>query len=128
MVPVLHNRVEFAIEVRRQFEEFKPDCVAVEFPDTLEEKIVKGIKRLPLLSVVYYEEEDGEFIYLVLEPTDGQVEAVRLALSKGIPVHFIDRDTEGYPLDFSSMPDPYAVTKIGHYMYCNTYVLSLIHI
>ena len=70
IVPILHNRVEFAIEVRRQFKEFKPDCVAVEFPDTLSEKIIKGVKRFPLLSVVYYEEEDGEFTYLVLEPTD----------------------------------------------------------
>jgi len=122
MVPILHNRVEFAMEVRRRFEEFNPDCLAVEFPDTLEEKIIKGIKRLPLLSVVYYEEDDGGFTYLVLEPTDGQVEAIRLALSKGIPVHFIDRDTEGYPLDFSLMPDPYAVTKIGHFTYCQAYL------
>ena len=25
LVPVLHNRMEFALEVRRQFHEFKPD-------------------------------------------------------------------------------------------------------
>ncbi len=29
MVPILHNRVEFALEVRREFQEFKPDHVAV---------------------------------------------------------------------------------------------------
>ena len=121
LVPILHNRMEFAMEVRRQFEEFEPDHVAVEYPDTLEEKILQGVKRLPFLSVVYYEETDGSFTYLPLEPTDGQVEAIRLALSKDIPVHFIDRDTEGYPLDFSPMPDPYAITKIGHFMYCKAY-------
>ena len=38
-VPILHNRMEFAIEVRRQYEEFKPDRVAVEYPATLAEKI-----------------------------------------------------------------------------------------
>jgi hypothetical protein len=122
MVPILHNRMEFAVEVRRQFKEYQPDCVAVEFPDTLREKIMKGIERLPLLSVVYYEEENGEFTYLLLEPTDGQVEAIRLAVSKEIPIHFIDRDTEGYPFDFSVMPDPYAVKKIGHYTYCQAYI------
>lgn len=114
--------MEFACEVRRQFEEFQPDHVAVEYPDTLEVKILQGIKRLPYLSLVYYEESDGVFNYLLLEPTDGQVEAVRLALSADIQVHFIDRDTEGYPFDFSPMPDPYAVTKIGHFVFCRAYL------
>lgn len=118
IVPILHNRMEFAFEVRRQFKEFQPDHVAVEYPSTLRNKILKGIERLPLLSVVYYEESDGTLIYILLEPADGQVEALRLALSNGVPVHFIDRDTESYPLDRSPMPDPYALTKIGHFMYC----------
>ena len=122
MVPVLHNRLEFALEVKRQFEEFRPDHVAVEFPDTLADKILQGIKRLPLLSVVYYEESDGAFTYLLLEPTDGQVEAVRLGLEKGVPIHFIDRDEESYPFDRSPMPDPYALTRIGHFNYCQAYL------
>ena len=122
LVPILHNRMEFAIEVRRQFEEFRPDRVAVEYPDTLGDKILQGVKRLPLLSVVYYEDKDGAFTYLLLEPTDGQVEAVRMALSKGLPIHFIDRDTSGYPLDYSPMPDPYAVKTIGHFLYSQAYL------
>jgi len=122
IVPILHNRVEFACEVRRQFEEFRPDHVAVEYPDTLRAKILQGIKRLPYLSVVHYEESDGVFTYLLLEPTDGQVEALRLALSADIPAYFIDRDTEGYPFDLSPMPDPYAITKIGHFIFCQAYL------
>jgi hypothetical protein len=122
LVPILHNRVEFAIEVRRQFEEFRPHQVAVEYPFTLKEPILSGIKRLPLLSVVHYQESDGTFIYLPLEPTDGQVEALRLALAAGLPVHFVDRDTEGYPIDRSPMPDPYALTRIGHFMFCQAYL------
>ena len=121
-VPILHNRMEFALEVRRQFEEFRPEHVAIEYPPTLKERILQGIKRLPLLSVIYYEEDDGTFIYLLIEPSDGQVEAIRLALANDIPIHFIDRDSEGYPLDRSPMPDPYALTKIGHFMYCQAYL------
>jgi pheromone shutdown protein TraB len=121
-VPVLHNRLEFALEVKRQFEQFKPDHVAVEFPTTLREKILEGIGRLPLLSVIHYEESDGTFIYLLIEPTDGQVEAVRLATAHQIPVHMIDRDSEGYPIDRSPMPDPYSILKIGFYMYCQAYI------
>ena len=122
LVPILHSRMEFATEVRRQFEAFRPDHVAIEYPSTLKEKILQGIKRLPYLSVVHYEESDGTFIYLLLEPTDGQIEAVRLALENNIPIHFIDRDTEGYPLDLSLMPDPYALTKIGHFIFCQAYL------
>jgi hypothetical protein len=121
-VPVLHNKLEFAVEVRRQFEAFRPHHVAVEYPDTLREKVLQGINRLPLLSVVYYEERDGAFTYLLLEPTDGQVEAVRLAVVEGLPIHFVDRDTEGYPFDFSSMPDAYAVKRVGHLAYTQAYL------
>ena len=122
LVPILHSRMEFAIEVRRQFETFKPHHMAVEYPETLGAKILQGVNRLPLLSVVYYEDKDGAFTYLLLEPTDGQIEGIRLALSEGIPVHFVDRDMSGYPLDFSPMPDPYAVAKIGHFRYAKAYL------
>jgi len=122
VVPILHNRVEFALEVRRAFADFKPDHVAVEYPDTLKEKILAGVRRLPFLSVVYYEEEDGAFVYLPLEPTDGQIELIRLGLSAGLPVHFVDRDTEGYFPDFSVMPDPYAINRIGYDAYCRAFI------
>jgi len=121
-VPILHNRMEFALEVRRQFHEFRPDHVAIEYPATLGEKILLGIKRLPLLSVIHYEESDGTFIYLLIEPTDGQVEAIRLALADNVPVHFIDRDSEFYPIDTSAMPDPYSIARIGHFKYCDSYL------
>ena len=122
LVPILHNRLEFATEVREQFESFKPDQVAVEYPFTLKDKILQGVKRLPLLSVIHYEEKDGIFVYLLLEPCDGQIEAIRLALAQEIPIHFIDRDTEGYLFDRSPMPDPYALTRTGHFQYCRTYL------
>jgi hypothetical protein len=121
-VPVIHGRMEFALEVRRQFQEFRPEHVALEYPNTLKDLILRGVKRLPLLSAVYYQESDGTFVYLLLEPTDPLVEGARLALENDIPVHFIDRDTEGYPLDRSPMPDPYAVPRIGHYLFCQAYL------
>lgn len=122
LVPIVHNRIEFALEVRRQFASFDPEIVAIEYPPTIGDKIVEAVKRLPLLSVVYYEEDDHTFIYLPLEPTDGQIEAARLALSKNLPIHFIDRDTEGYPIDRTPMPDPYSIKRIGYWQYCCSYL------
>jgi hypothetical protein len=46
--------------------------------------------------------------------------AWRLPLN--IPLHFIDRDTEGYPLDHTPMPDSYAVRRIGHTAYCRAFM------
>lgn len=120
--PILHNRMEFALEVKREFEAYGPDILAVEYPNTLKDSILQGVDRLPLLSVVYYQETDGAFTYLLLEPTDGQVEAIRLARAKKIPVYFIDRDEEKYPLDLSPMPDPYSVARIGLSNYCRAYM------
>jgi len=116
-IPILHNKMEFALEVRKQFAEFKPNYLAVEFSSTLKKKIIEGVKRLPLLSVVYYQEK-GFFNYIPIEPTDGQIEGIRLALSEGIPIHFIDRDVEYYSIDIQSMPDTYAITKTGYFSYC----------
>lgn len=121
-MPIVHNRLEFALEVRRRFETVRPDCVAVEYPPTLRRVVLDAVARLPYLSVIHYNEQDGSFVYLVIEPTDGQVEAIRLALSHGLPVHFVDRDTEGYPLDRTPMPDSYALTRIGHAAYCRAYL------
>lgn len=122
MVPVLHGKVEFAVEVRRHFQEFRPHHVAVEYPDTLGERILQAVRRLPYLSVVHYEEADGAFVYLPIEPADGQVESVRVAVGSGIPVHFVDRDMEGYGRDLSVMPDSYAVKRVGHYAYCKAFL------
>ena len=122
LVPVLHNRLEFATEVRRQFASFQPEIVAIEYPPTIGEKLLEGIERLPLLSVVYYEEKDHTFVYLPIEPTDGQIEAVRLARAHNLPVHFIDRDTEGYPIDRTPMPDPYSIKRIGYWRYCRSFL------
>jgi len=87
LFPILHNRIEFALELKREFEELDPDCVALEYPETLKEKIIQAIKRLPFLSVVYYREEKSEeFVYLLVEPTDAQVEAIRMCIERDVPL------------------------------------------
>ena len=121
--PILHNKLEFTLELKKQFEIISPDCVAVEYPATLKKRIVQAIQRLPFLSVVYYKEEKADdFVYLLIEPTDAQVEAIRICLENNIPFYFVDRDTEDYPIDRTPMPDPYSITRMGHYEYCMAYI------
>ena len=120
-VPILHNRLEFALEVHRQFMKFQPEAVAIELPPTLQAPVLAAVKRLPYLSVVLYQEKSGRHIYLPIEPVDGIIEAVRLGLEKNRPVFFVDRDTEGYPQKSDLMPDPFTITRIGYSPYCLAY-------
>ncbi len=120
-VPVLHGRLEFAMAVIRWFARWQPDAVAVEYPKTLRNPLLKGLERLPLLSVVLYKEKDGTHVYLPLEPTDGVVEAARLALAHDLPLYLVDRDLEGMPQINEAFPDPYAIQRVGHTAYCQAY-------
>ncbi|MBF0549007.1 MAG: hypothetical protein HQK60_00600 [Deltaproteobacteria bacterium] len=121
LLPILHGRMEFAVEVARVFKSYRPQAVAVEFPPTIQAQVMAGVARMPHLSVILYPDEGGH-VFLFLEPTDGQVEALRLALEHQVPVTFMDRDTPGYPRYQEALPDSYAITRIGHEAYCRAYV------
>ncbi|MBF0528460.1 MAG: hypothetical protein HQK55_04150 [Deltaproteobacteria bacterium] len=121
-VPMLHGRLEFAAVARRIFHHLKPDAIAVELPPTLTKAVEKGLDRLPYLSVVLYPEKDGRFVYLPIEPQDAIFTTAHLARTKGIPLFFIDRDTEGYPRHREAMPDPYSVYRLGLKAYAEAYL------
>ncbi len=113
-VPVLHGRVEFAEAVRGAFHRVSPTAVAVELPPTLRRAALRGVGRLPRVSVVVYETAEGETVYWLVEPADPFVEAVRCALDRGIPVHFVDADLDRPPDHPEPFPDPYAAFRLGH--------------
>ena len=120
-VPIVHGRLEFALAVIRGFASWQPDAIVVEYPNTLQQQLLKGLARLPLLSVVLYQEKDATHVYLPLEPTDGVVEGSRLALAHNLPLHFVDRDLEGMPQLRETFPDSYSIHRIGHTAYCHAY-------
>jgi len=119
--PALHGRLEFGAAVHRLFHGLKPQAIALEYPPTVSEPFLQGIRRLPYLSVVLYQEKDGQYVYLPLEPQDAMTAAARLALAHDVPLFFVDRDTEGYPRVREPMPDPYTVTRLGLAAYAETY-------
>lgn len=117
-LPSAHGRVEFALEVRRQFYAARPDAICVELPKTVEARVLEAVHRLPYLSVVLYQEKNGDFVYLPIEPTDAMVEAIRLGLQHSLPVFFTDHDVENYSLFSDRVPDPYAIRRIGFRTFC----------
>jgi len=127
-LPVLHYRMEFAHLVRMAFEQVRPQAVAVELPATLQTPFLRAVGRLPQISVISYHIKpgqgagEGETAYLLVEPADPLVEAVRLALEQGIALHFIDVDTDSYPRHLDRLPDSYSIFRIGLEAYYREYL------
>jgi hypothetical protein len=117
ILPICHYQIEFAHLVRQAIDTLQPEAIAVELPPTLESKVREGVERLPFLSVLLYENKKKESIYVLIEPADPLVEAVRYGQEKGIPVFFVDVDADNYPLFRDPLPDPYAVLRVGHACY-----------
>ena len=113
VVPVLHERLESAVAVRRALARIVPDAVAVEVPSTLSSVWARAIDRLPSISVLLYENAAGDTIYLPVHPADPSVEASRWARERGRPLACADLDVDGYADHRDPLPDPYAITRIG---------------
>jgi len=110
--PVVHYRMEFAWAVRRAILEDRPAAVAVDLPRTIEEPFLRGVDRLPRLSVLIYPLKAGR-VYLPVEVTDPVVEALRTAAEVGARRAFLEPDLDDEPDYREPYPDPYAVTRLG---------------
>jgi hypothetical protein len=121
ILPVCHYRVEFAQLVVAAAAEWAPEAIAVELPGALEAAAVAAVDRLPYLSAVVYrpEEEpfDGRRGYLLVEPADPIVEALRQGRERGLEVRCVDANVFDYADRDDRLPDPYAVVRVGHRAY-----------
>ncbi|MDY6988114.1 MAG: hypothetical protein SWQ30_08645 [Thermodesulfobacteriota bacterium] len=117
--PVVHYRLEFADAVQDLFRHVRPDAVAIELPHSLREVVQKGVRRLPEVSVVLYQNSRNESIYLPIEPTDPLTEAIRSGLEAEIPVYFVDLDLDEYPSYRDHVPDTYAAYRLGIHAFYN---------
>ncbi len=117
LLPVIHGRLEFAQEIHLQLREIQPQALAVEYPFTLSEHLRRAVRRLPYLSVITYTERDGTEIYLLVEPTEPLIEALRFAEERGCPSFCVDLDLEGYPEREEVFPDAYLIYRLGYSRY-----------
>ena len=113
LLPVLHERLEFADCARRAFEVLEPDAVVVEIPSSLERAWLRAVDRLPSISVLLYESRQQQTIYVAVQPADPMVEAARSARGRGATVVCGDLDVDGYADYRDPVPDSYAVARLG---------------
>ena len=113
LIPILHGRVEFCVSTRDAIARCGPDAIGIELPHTLESHILRGVRRLPLISAVQFQSPAGRPAYILIEPVEPLVEAARIGLECGIEVACIDRDTNNPPSDTTMWPDSYSLRAVG---------------
>ncbi len=122
--PVVPGRMEFAIEVRQAILRDRPQTVALELPATLQAAWLRGVARLPEMSLIFYPDEtrgDDQAIYVPVEPADPFTEAIRTGLETGAEIVFADPDSGERPHLKDAYPDTYAVRHIGLDRYVDAY-------
>lgn len=132
LVPIISGKVSMARHVKETFLNIAFDCLAIGLPESFFPLTLQGVQSLPYINVLLARERDGYYHHFPIDPCDGMVEAIRLAMQEGQPIRFIDREMGdfsgplwlksslfGYNLPQSGLvlPDEYAVDKIGFSAY-----------
>jgi hypothetical protein len=114
-VPSFHNRLQFAIEVRRAFQEHLPDVVAIELPDIYYSDLVQALERLPRLSLLCIGQEAGRFSYIPIFPSDAMIEGARLARENRLPLALVDLAVPDYQIQIPpfAVPDDETIAHTG---------------
>ena len=118
--PVAPGRLEFAIEVRQAILRERPQVVALELPVSLQPEWLRAVERLPLMSLIFYPEND-DATYVLVEPADPFTEATRTGLEVGAEILFVDPESGERPHLPDAYPDPYAIRAIGMDRYVEAY-------
>ncbi|MEJ2252214.1 MAG: hypothetical protein P8Y97_21445 [Candidatus Lokiarchaeota archaeon] len=115
VIPSLHFRIEFAKLVEEAFYRIYPDVIAVELPDTVRERVIEGVNRIPYLSLITYADtiEPEKVNAIPIDPGDSIINAIRLAIENNISLEFIDLSVRDYKPKMYNLPDDYSLNSIG---------------
>ncbi len=127
-LPIVHGNGDFSIEVRRLMLREPFDCLAVPLPPSFQPAVENAITHLSMISLVIQEstiwsepsadaESEGEEIsgtvsYVPIDPCQGVITALKIAIQEGIPRAFIEPETDPYEPCTTFFPDPYALKKV----------------
>jgi hypothetical protein len=120
-VPIIHYNMEMACQVKLAFDALKPDCVAVELPETMHLQMLHAASRLPDISIVLSYDQRHSPLYFMCEPCDPIFEGLRSAAESKIDAFCVDLDIDDYPEIREPIPDPYSIHRIGLKAYYEIY-------
>ncbi|HVW01795.1 MAG TPA: hypothetical protein VHB77_15695, partial [Planctomycetaceae bacterium] len=132
LLPIVHGSGDFAIAVRQALLNEPCDCLAVPLPPSFQPAVEEAIGQLPAISAVVQvesrefdrewdpaaesnEEEtsDRAVNYVPIDPCQGVITALRMAMSERIPRAFIDLETAKFEPRTAVCPDPYALKRLS---------------
>jgi hypothetical protein len=112
-LPIIHGSGDFAIVVREELLARPYDCVAVPLPPSFQDEVEAAVERLPVISAVLRRDEEGDgFSYVPIDPCQGVIAALRVAMGERIPRAFIDLETAHFEPRTAGFPDPYALKRV----------------
>ncbi|HEY7157742.1 MAG TPA: hypothetical protein VH575_27545 [Gemmataceae bacterium] len=115
-LPIIHGSGDYAVRVRADMLERSYDCLAVPLPPSFQDDVETAIQHLPAISAVLQRDAGPEaagFSYVPIDPCQGVIAALRLALGEHIPRAFIDRETPYFEVQTGVFPDPYALKRVS---------------
>lgn len=125
VVPIIHGSGDFALAVRKYLLAHQFDCVAVPLPPSFQPAVEEAILQLPAPTIVVQRElpeflsGDGEnqgdasrAIYVPIDPCQGVIAALRVAMEEHLPRAFIDLETNHLIDSGNVFPDPYALKQV----------------
>ena len=136
LLPIIHGSGDFAIEVRRVMLSRRYDCLAVPLPPSFQRDVERAIEFLPGISAVTQAEprqftetdwspesdradeempeNERVLSYVPVDPCQGVIAALRIAIGERIPRAFIDLETAEFEEPAGAvLPDPYAVRTVS---------------
>jgi hypothetical protein len=132
-LPIIHGSGDFALQVRRVMLDHHFDCLAVPLPPSFQAGVEQAVSSLPTPAIVVQpdaprfstawspqsdvaveDESDDErtFSYVPIDPCQGVIAALRIALGERLPRKFIDLETARFLPYSAVLPDPYALKKV----------------
>lgn len=130
ILPIVHGSGDCALMVRRMLLEEKFDCVAVPLPPSFQEPVEQAIGFLPTPSIVvqrplklyepswseddqHEDEPEEEASYVPIDPCQGVIMALRVAIGEHLTRAFIDLETNQFEPRTQVLPDAYALKRVA---------------
>ena len=132
ILPIIHGSGDFALAVRQMMLEHSFDCLAVPLPPSFQRQVELAIDWLPMPTLVaeqpfispptpWQPEEDPEeddrtasrLSYVPIDPCQGVIAALRMAMGEHIPRAFVDLETDPFLPYTQDLPDPYALKEVS---------------
>ena len=127
LIPVVHGSAAYAIALRQELLSRPFDALAVPLPESFEQEVLRGVDRLPALSAVVRlsaPEEDSESMarrgtYVPIDPCQGVIAAIRLALGERKAIEWIDSEGDEIQNHAPVFADCYAIRHTTLERFCS---------